>query len=280
MTMKIMSNKSLMVWLSVFCALNIQAAYHEVVQVRSEAMNKDIPVSMVFPDAYKRDDVKRYPVIFMLHGAGGAHMSEVPTAMKLVDQYGVLVVCPDGAVTSWWLDSPIDPTMQYETFVAKELVAHVDKTYRTLAKREKRAITGGSMGGHGACYIAFRHKDLFGAAGNVFGGVDLRPFANSWDIKKRLGTIEENPKRWEENSVITLAKNVKDGELSVMTMIGSKDFFLTVNRQMNQLFQDNGVQHYYIESKGSHTGEYSANDAFPVVFRFLDTYFKEGKGHL
>ncbi len=275
-----MNNKTLLVCFSVCCALNIQAAYHEVLQVRSESMNKDVPVSMVFPDAYKKDDAARYPVIYMLHGAGGAHNSEVPTAMKLVDQYGVLVVCPDGAVTSWWLDSPIDPTMKYETFVATELVTFVDKTCRTLAKREKRAITGGSMGGYGACYIGFRHKDLFGAVGNVFGGVDLRPFPNSWDIKKRLGSIEENPKSWDEHSVVTLAKGIKDGELSIMTMIGSKDFFLTVNRQMNQIFEDNGVQHYYIESKGAHTGEYSANDAFPVVFRFLDNYFREGRGHL
>jgi len=265
----------------VACAVITRAGYLETVQVRSEAMKKNVPVAVIFPDSYKAGDA-RYPVIYVLHGAGGSYQTHAQPGhpvYKLVDQYNVIAVCPDGARTSWWLDSPVDPSMKYETFAAKELVAHVDTTYRTLAQREKRGITGGSMGGHGACYLALRNKSVFGAVGNIYGGVDLRPFSNNWDIKLRLGMLQEHPDYWEQHSVITLAKDLKNGELSLVTMIGNKDFFLGVNRALHQLLADNGVEHYYIESQGAHTGEY-AIEAFPVMFRFINTYFTEGRGHL
>ncbi len=43
------------------------------------------------------------------------------------------------------------------------------------------------MGGHGAFYLAFKHQDIWGAAGSMSGGVDIRPFPNKWDLAKRLG---------------------------------------------------------------------------------------------
>lgn len=256
-----------------------QAATVQQIQVHSDAMNKDVPVSVIFPESYKSGET-RYPVIYMLHGAGGNHTTFLsPITLGMVDQYNVIAICPDGARTSWWLDSPIDPTMKYETFVAKELVAYVDKNLRTLAQREKRGITGGSMGGHGACYVAFKNKAVFGAIGNIYGGVDMRPFPENWDIKLRLGTQKDNPKNWEDFSVVTLAKEVKDGDFAILTMVGNKDFFLGVNRAFNQILQNNNVQHYYIEAKGAHTHEFAA-EAIPVMFRFITTYFTEGKGHL
>ena len=276
-----MSKKSFFISVC-FCAFVARAGYLETIQVSSEAMKKDIPVSVIFPDAYKTAGDRRYPVIYVLHGAGGDYKTHAQSGhliYGLVDQYGVIAVMPDGARTSWWLDSPVDPTMKYETFTAKELVAYIDKTYRTLALREKRGITGGSMGGHGACFLALRNKQVYGAVGNIFGGVDMRPFPDNWDIKKRLGTIQEHPDYWERYSVITLAKDLKNHELSLVTMIGNKDFFLGVNRSLHQMLADNGVEHYYIEAQGAHTGEF-AKEAYPVMFRFISTYFSEGRGHL
>jgi len=58
---------------------------------------------------------------------------------------GEPIICPDGGKTSWYFDSPIDPTYQYETFVAKDCVAYMDKTYRTKANRDSRALCGNSM---------------------------------------------------------------------------------------------------------------------------------------
>ena len=65
-----------------------------------------------------------------------------------------------GAVNTWYFDSPINPASRWQTFLTTELIPYVDSHYRTVAKREGRAITGLSMGGHGAFYTAFRHPDL------------------------------------------------------------------------------------------------------------------------
>lgn len=258
------------------------AAEHRNGSVHSPSMQRQIPVTMIFPEGYTSSKDARFPVVYALHGAGGNNLHYADPARtlgKMADRYQTIVVVPDGGKTSWWLDSPIDPKYQYETFVIKELIPHIDQNYQTLAQREKRAITGGSMGGHGACYLGFRHKDLFGAVGNIFGGVDLRPFPNNWDIKHRIGAIEQNPENWEKFSVLSLLDDLKPGELAILTMVGHEDFFLSVNREMNARLQKNGVQHFYIETQGKHETAYE-DLAFPVMFRFIHNYFTTGQGSL
>ena len=85
----------------------------------------------------------------------------------------------------------------------------MDKNYRTLASRGSRAISGMSMGGHGAMYLAIRHPETFGTSVCLMGGVDIRPFPNNWEIKKRLGDISTNRENWEEHTVINQAKEIK-----------------------------------------------------------------------
>src|SRR5690606_1283607 len=132
---------------------------------------------------------------------------------------------PDGGVTSWYFDSPIDPQMQYETYMSKELITRIDQTYRTLSDRSGRAITGLSMGGHGAFYLAFKHQDIWGAAGSMSGGVDLRPFPNNWDLAKRLGNYAEHKENWETNTVINLVHQLEGDHLKLIFDCGSSDFF-------------------------------------------------------
>ena len=100
----------------------------------------------------------------------------------MADTYGVIIVMPDGGFDSWYYDSPVEPTYRYETFVARELVEYIDSHYRTKAEPSARAIAGLSMGGHGALYLAIRHQNVFGAAGSLSGGVDIRPFPDNWNI--------------------------------------------------------------------------------------------------
>ena len=256
--------------------------------VRSEKMDRGIPVSIVLPDGYDAVAEKRYPSVYVLHGANGSGRAKASEAVlgRFVDKYGFIAVCPDGGKTSWWLDSPIDPSYQYETFVASEVVPYVDANYRTFPVRAKRAIMGGSMGGHGACYIGMRHKDLFGAIGNIYGGVDLVPWSwsSGWDIDKRLGPRDENIALWEEHSVVNVAKSLKNGEVELICVLGTEDFFLGCNRQLHELLSANGVAHTYIEVRSQTTlasshGKFYAQGA-EIAVRFIHNYFKDGYGHL
>ena len=108
--------------------------------------------------------------------------------------------------------SPADPKSKYETYVAKELVKFVDDNFRTIKSPKGRAIAGLSMGGHGAMWLAIRHRDTFGAAGCLSGGVDIRPFPNNWDMAKSLGKYSQNKEVWDKHTVINEVDTLKNGE--------------------------------------------------------------------
>lgn len=277
--------KSLLACATVGAVLMADAAKVETIQVRSVAMDKDVPCSVILPEGYDGTAAKRWPVVYVLHGAGGNHQRSVNYVVtNLVDRYGFVAVGPDGGKTSWWLDSPIDPKYQYETFVINELLPHIETNYCVSTCRTKRGIMGGSMGGHGACYLGIRHKDLFGVIGNIYGGVDLVPWDGRWDIDKRLGPRNKFPERWAEYSVVNVAKSLKNGEVELITAVGTEDFFLGCNRQLHDLLSVNGVAHTYVEIRSPSTiqsvhGKFY-NQGAEVCLRFINNYFRDGYGHL
>ena len=244
------------------------------VSVRSELMDKTVPLVIVLPDDYG-SSTDRYSVVYLFHGAGGdCHRYErMGWPQDAADAHGVVVVMPDGARTSWWIDSPVDPAFKYESHVISEIVPYVDAHYRTVPDRRNRAACGASMGGHGAATMAIRHRDVFSVLGMVAPGVDLRPYSTQWDISKRLGAIQDNPERWKEYSIVTRAETLKNGELAIITVVGTSDIFLQPNRALHEILSKNGVAHTYVELRGatenesSHHFDFSAK-AFPIVFRF------------
>jgi S-formylglutathione hydrolase FrmB len=252
------------------------AAKVDTIQIYSQAMHKPIKCVVVTPDAYSKKKGQQFPVIYLLHGYSGNYadwVRKAPGLPSLADTYQCLIVCPDGNFGSWYFDSPVDSSWKYETYVGVEIPAYIDSHYRTLADRRYRAITGLSMGGHGALFLAIRHTATFGAAGSMSGGVDVRPFPGNWDIAKRLGTIEEHPENWNEYAVVMQAKGLKDGVLSLIIDCGVKDFFLDVNRSLHQQLLQQGVAHDYTERPGEHNWEYWSNAVeYQVLFfhRFFD----------
>lgn len=245
----------------------------ETIEVKSESMNKNVNVSVVLPDSY---GARRLPVVYLLHGYGDNNLIGYlnrTNVRQLADQQNLIVVIPDGG-TSWYFDSPIDPTYRYETFVAKELVAYVDKNYITDARRERRAITGLSMGGHGALYLAIRHQDTFGAAGSMSGGVDFRPFPNSWDIKLRLGEEKTHQSNWDNNTVVGQLPLLKDGALQLVIDCGTEDFFFEVNTQLHEALTKQGIHHEFTSRPGNHSWDYWRRSLRDHILFFSDYFTK------
>lgn len=251
----------------------------DTIYVQSPSMHKVIPTVVIVPDEYATSP-NRYPVLYLLHGAGGDYKNwlAIDTGLaRYADQYGIIIVCPDGGNTSWYFDSPVDSTMRYETYVSRELVSAVDGNYRTIASREKRAITGLSMGGHGALYLAIRHPDLWIAAGSMSGGVDIRPFPKNWDIAKRLGPIENNPSAWENNTVTNMLPQLQEKNIAIIFDCGVDDFFLKVNRELNEKMLAMKIPHDYTERPGGHTRAYWKN-ALPYHLVFFADIFGRNNG--
>ena len=241
----------------------------DTIAVHSTVMNKSINNIVITPDTYNKNGGP-YSVLYLLHGAGGSYASwlyRVPSMKTYADKYNILMVYPDGGRTSWYFDSPIDKKMQYETYVSSELITYIDNNYNTKAAKGGRAITGFSMGGHGAFYLAFKHQDVWGAAGSMSGGVDIRPFPNNWDIAKRLGPYQENRKLWDESSVINLVNLVKDKDLQLIFDCGVDDFFFDINKSLHEKLIEQKIPHDYIERSGGHTLAYWKNSLkYQLVF--------------
>lgn len=255
-------------------AVGLNAAKTDTLTVYSTSMKKNIKACVITPDSYSGDG-KPYPVLYLLHGHGENYsywVKSYPHVNEYADQYGIIIVCADGNVSSWYLDSPVDPAWKYETYVSKELVNFIDKNFNTIKSREGRAITGLSMGGYGALYLAIRHQDVFGASGSMSGGVDFRPFPGNWDLPKRLGEMAQYPENWEKNTVLSQLYLLKNDKLALIFDCGVSDFFINGNRELNQRMLYLNIKHDYIERPGAHNIEYWRN-SLDYQLVFFNKYF-------
>lgn len=234
----------------------VRAAKVDTIAVHSAAMNKSIKTVVIQPEGSKKKDL---PTLYLLHGYSGNYadwVNKAPVIKDLADQYGILIVCPDGGFGSWYWDSEIDQNFKYETFVAKELVDYIDGKYPVIKDRKKRGITGLSMGGHGAIYLAIRHQDVFAAVGSTAGGLDIRPFPNNWDMAKRIGAYDQHPQVWDSHTVMELTHLIKPKSLEIFIDCGTDDFFYAVNHKFHEKLAYLNIPHRYLSMPGAHNWDY------------------------
>jgi len=255
--------------------LNSQSyAATDTLSTYSAVMDKQIKTVVITPSEYSSST--KYPVVYMLHGYSGNYsdfVKKVPQMQEYADHFGMILVSADGNYGSWYWDSPVEKSSQYETYVSSELISFVDKNYSTIATPESRAITGLSMGGHGALYLAIRHPEVFGAMGSMSGGVDIMPFPENWEMKKYLGIKAENSRRWEDYSVLGQLNKLIPNRQQLIITCGTDDFFYQVNLKLHEKLTYNNIPHTFISNPGAHTWDYW-NDAIPYQLQFFHIFFE------
>ena len=233
----------------------------------SPALGVQKAYRIYLPEGYANGD-QRYPVIYLLHGWGVTEDSWISPALNLpatADEMKLkaIVVMPDGdrslyanSLTSVDYQTCLsDPSPQrnknekrsefcvktprYEDYIVADLVSHIDARFRTIAKREARAISGESAGGNGAMALAFRHKEIFSSVASHSGSLALlydgprpyekvkakflptiRPHTNKKEIEEIFGMdIAE----WRSHDPYYLAGNIKNGELAIYFYCGIQD---------------------------------------------------------
>jgi S-formylglutathione hydrolase FrmB len=257
-----------------FLCNNLSAATVDTVNTYSSAMKKNIKAVVITPDTYQKGKI--FPVVYLLHGAGDIYsgwITKAPNVVALADTYQQIIVCPDGNVNSWYFDSPVNKDWKYETYITSELIPWIDGHYKTIKDRKGRGITGLSMGGHGALYLCFKHQDLFGTAGSMSGGVDIRPFPKNWKIEEKLGSYAENPENWEKNTVINLVHLLTPKSLALIIDCGSDDFFYKVNVNLHEKLLERNIPHDFTIRPGGHTWPYWQN-AVNYQMLYMSLYFK------
>lgn len=141
----------------------------------SPTLGENINYNVYLPAGYD-ESVRRYPVIYLLHGRGDSMSAWTQVKSRLDELIGsgeippTIAIMPDApwsSRASWYVDSAykgIDPGRPVETAFFRDLIPRIDATYRTIADRSGRAIAGYSMGGAGALRYSLAHPDVFGAA--------------------------------------------------------------------------------------------------------------------
>jgi S-formylglutathione hydrolase FrmB len=268
--------------------LGFSQAKVDTIEVYSPSMNKNLKAAVTFPSSYSSGS-QRFPVLYLLHGGSGAFndwhqkVTEKGLVNRMAEEYNLIIVTPGVGPASYYYDSPLLDSVKYDTYITAELIPHIDKAYRTLAKKESRAISGLSMGGHGAITLSAKHPELFITAGSMSGVMNID--TRMWKVpegfrttrlegqKAMLGAINYDAPKFSTYTAVGLVDKMKENNLALIIDCGVDDFLIETNRQMHQLLVENTIAHEYIERPGAHTWQYWT-EALPVHLFFMNKYLK------
>ena len=220
-----------------------------------------VSVNVILPRDYAIS-TRRFPVLYLLDGFGGDHMTWVTKSHIIQDaaRYGEIIVMPGYGVSAWYVNSYANPSQRWEDFLIKDLIPYVDSHYRTIATRRGRGTAGDSMGGYGAMMLGLKHADMFVAVASLSG--TLR--CTEWDVatidtgfRESLRAAfgpQDNPARFAEDP-FELVKSIPAAQLpQIYFSIGEGDghVLLEDNRAFARLLSQLKIPYEYREVPGGH----------------------------
>ena len=199
------------------------ATYH------SACMNIDIGYVIYLPPGYEKpeNENQRYPVIYYLHGGrpGGElksinlarHIHRATRAKKML--LTIYVFVNGGKMSNYdhkkWLG---------ETTFVKELIPHIDQTYRTIADRSGRGLEGFSQGGRGTARIMFKYPELFGSAAPMGGGHQHEKRISENNGRESKNLVFDPPGNNTWDLAREYANNKNAPQLRILVAVGTEDF--------------------------------------------------------
>jgi S-formylglutathione hydrolase FrmB len=237
---------------------------------RSDALGREVSYVVDLPASYDGSGSRRYPVVYALHGLfEGSGFWErrglAPILARLRESGATpdfLVVAPDGG-NSFFVDSPAG---RYEDMVTKDLVAHVEATYRVVPGRKGRALLGVSMGGYAALHMAFDQPGLFAAVAT-----------HSAMLLERIPSAEQGAGRWHmaafnkvfgdpidaalwaENDPLARARTVDPKAVPALYVdCGAEDRYglASGHRELHRILDERGIPHFFELPPGDHGYEF------------------------
>lgn len=205
------------------------------------------------PPGYDESD-RRYPALYLLHGwpaeaadwdnLGVAQVADVGIVNGTLPPF--IIVLPRGSEALYVNTSGGDRS--FEGQVLKDLVPHIDATYRTWPAREGRAIGGISRGGVWSLEIAFRNPGFFSVVG-----------AHSPALSMNLAPPAYDPFNLLDTPGIT--------SLRIYLDTGDADWTQPSTRSLHEALDGRGIANQFVVHSGSHSrGLWSANLAEYVLF--------------
>lgn len=229
---------------------------HGVVQrleYQSQSIDKVREALVYLPPGYD-NSTDRYPVLYLLHGAGGDENIWPQRMLANVifdnliadgDLDPLVVVMPHGFTNRMPNTDRPRTAGAYKTemeefaidFVS-DLVPLVESRYRVVADRAHRAIAGNSMGGGQALAIGLTHPDMFSSVASFSAAMQI---ANNPD----WGGIDMDAALSNANAI---------NELDLLWVgCGTEDGLFSVNRLFSEQLTEAGVEHTFRNTPGAHT---------------------------
>jgi len=235
------------------------------------------------PNGYA-DSEKHYPVIYVLHGWGVTERIWTSSALDIqgiADTLNLqaIIVMPDSDCNVYInaLGGPdyeeclnAEPpypnnnedrseycvrTPNYEDYFLKEVISHIDSTYRTIPVREARALSGESGGGLSAMQLALRHPELVSSVASHSGILEL---LYDFEKQERMTSVDEHPgmsgfgpmlggdiTRWSQFEPWTLLDGLNNGVLSIYLDCGTEDPFYIYARRFQEKLAEKNIAHSY-----------------------------------
>jgi esterase/lipase superfamily enzyme len=162
----------------------------------------------------------------------------------------MIVVMVNGLAASFYCDS-LDGKMPVDSVITKELIPHVDQTYRTIAKREARSVEGFSMGGYGAAHLGFKHPDLFGmvsvGSGALTDSVEWGELHPPQGGRRKMMLAAPKDYFDATDLATVIRKNVEAirGRIRVRIFVGSEDTLRVNNQGLHEFLAQLKIDHTY-----------------------------------
>ncbi|MDE6633324.1 MAG: esterase family protein [Muribaculaceae bacterium] len=247
-------------------------------------VNKDF--SIYLPNGYEDND-RRYPVLYLFHPAGGTHemwisMGNLPQIADDAIRSGMavpmIIVMPDaGGNGDFHLGQHLGyfsvPGWDYEAYFHKELIPLIDSTYRTIADKKHRAITGASMGGEAAIAYAQKHPELYGAScamSGILGHPEQSQMAQT-DKDYAASLITNDPSAFVKNATPQTIDQLKS--IRWYADCGDCDYFYEGNVEFFLAMKTQGVPIDYRMRSGVHGWYYWITGLAPIL-HFLSIGFE------
>jgi enterochelin esterase family protein len=214
------------------------------------------------PPGYDEQQGVDYPVLYLLHGMGDTESTwtVVGRANVIMDNLiaegkaeSLIVVMPYGHTPGARRARQISggPT-QFATDLTKDVIPHIERTYRAKPDREHRAIAGLSMGGGQALRIGLGNLDKFGWVG---------AFSSAVPGGEQLDSLLAHPTRINEKLEL------------LWVGCGKKDFLFQANERFLSRLKDEKIDHVAHITEGAHEWRiwrYYLRDFAPLLFKTGD----------
>lgn len=229
---------------------------------RSSSMKHDVGYCIYLPPQYLQPAwrSRNFPVVYYLHGGRpGSEKKAIRLSEKIHSavQSGkvppmIYVFVNGGPVSHYNL--PDDPESQGADVFIKELIPHIDQTYRTVGNRSGRAIEGFSQGGRGTARLMFQYPELFCSASPGGGGhaTEKKISENNGAESERL-VFAEGDNTWDLAAAYAERLKADDETplLSILVHVGDKGFNYSNNLDWMKHLTQLGIAHQSIIVPGA-----------------------------